>query len=154
MQRITVSVNGLNRNLVVSDDQILADVLRKQLLLTGCKATCMEGHCGACSVIMDDKIVRSCLVKMKRVPSGTKITTIEGLGTAENLHPLQIAWMAYGGAQCGICTPGFIMASKALLDVNKNPTRDEVREFWTKNRNACRCTGYKPLVDAVMAAAK
>jgi aldehyde oxidoreductase len=154
MQRVTLNVNGLDRNVVADGEQLLAEVLRKQLLLTGCKATCMEGQCGACSVILDDKVVRSCLVKMKKVPVGAKILTIEGVGKADDLHPLQVAWMAHGAAQCGICTPGFIMSAKALLDTNVDPTREEVREFFHKNRNACRCTGYKPLVDAVMAAAK
>src|SRR3990170_2360078 len=153
MQRVTLNVNGLDRYIVADGEQLLADVLRNQLMLTGCKATCKEGQCGACSVILDDKIVRACLVKMKKVPAGAKVLTIEGIGQADDLHPLQVAWMAYGAAQCGICSPGFIMAAKALLDVNKSPTREEVRDFWQKNRNACRCTGYKPLVDAVMAAA-
>jgi len=154
MQRVTLNVNGLDRNVVVEGEQLLADVLRNQLLLTGCKATCMEGQCGACSVILNEKVVRACLVRMKRVAANSKIYTIEGIGQADDLHPLQVAWMAYGAAQCGICTPGFIMAAKALLDVNVNPTREEVRDFFHKNNNACRCTGYKPLVDAVMAAAK
>ncbi|HJW75419.1 MAG: aldehyde oxidoreductase [Anaeromyxobacter sp. RBG_16_69_14] len=154
MERVNLKVNGLNRYVVADGEQLLVEVLRNQLLLTGCKATCMEGQCGACSVILNDKLVRACLVKMKKVPADSKVVTIEGIGTAEDLHPLQVAWMAYGGSQCGICTPGFIMAAKALLDVSKSPTREEVREFWTKNRNACRCTGYKPLTDAVMAAAK
>src|SRR3990172_1966062 len=154
MERVNLKVNGLNRYVVADGEQLLVEVLRNQLLLTGCKATCMEGQCGACSVILNDKLVRACLVKMKKVPADSKVVTIEGIGTAEDLHPLQVAWMAYGGSQCGICTPGFIMAAKALLDVSKSPAREEVREFWTKNRNACRCTGYKPLTDAVMAAAK
>jgi aldehyde oxidoreductase len=153
MQRVTLNVNGLERYVVADGQQNLADVLRNQLMLTGCKATCQEGQCGACSVILNDRIMRACMVKMKNVPQGSKVLTIEGIGTAENLHPLQVAWMAHGGAQCGICTPGFIMAAKALLDVNKKPTREEVRDFWHKNQNACRCTGYKPLVDAVMDAA-
>ncbi|HLA83120.1 MAG TPA: molybdopterin cofactor-binding domain-containing protein, partial [Thermoleophilia bacterium] len=154
MQRMELNVNGLDRYIVADGEQNLADVLRNQLLLTGCKATCMEGHCGSCSVILNDKIIRACLVRMKKVPDHSKILTIEGIGQANDLHPLQVAWMAYGGAQCGICTPGFIMAAKALLDENVSPTREEVREFFYKNRNACRCTGYKPLVDAVMAAAQ
>ncbi len=154
MQRVTLNVNGLDRNVVVEGEQLLADVLRNQLLLTGCKATCMEGQCGACSVILNEKVVRACLVRMKKVPANSKVYTIEGIGRADDLHPLQVAWMAHGAAQCGICTPGFIMAAKALLDVNVNPTREEVRDFFHRNNNACRCTGYKPLVDAVMAAAK
>jgi aldehyde oxidoreductase len=123
-------------------------------LLTGCKTTCMEGQCGACSVILNGKVVRSCLVRMKKVPNDSEVQTIEGLAkSVEDLHPLQVAWMAHGGAQCGICTPGFLMSAKGLLDQNQSPTRDEVREWFQQNKNACRCTGYKPLVDAVMDAA-
>jgi aldehyde oxidoreductase len=103
---------------------------------------------------MDGKVTRSCIVKMKKVPDQTKVATIEGVGTPENLHPLQVAWMAYGCAQCGFCSPGFIMSAKALLEEEANPTREQVRDWFQKNKNVCRCTGYKPLVDAVMAAAK
>jgi aldehyde oxidoreductase len=154
MQRKILKVNGINRSFIVDPEKFLADVLRQQLLLTGCKVGCGQGQCGACSVIMNGKLVRSCIVRMKTVQDNAEITTIEGLGTAENLHPLQVAWMAHGGAQCGFCTTGFIMSAKALLDTNKKPAREDVREWFQKNHNACRCTGYKPLVDAVMDAAK
>ncbi len=147
-------INGLPRTLLVDPEASLASVLREQLLLTGCKVGCNQGQCGTCSIIMNGEVVRSCIVKMKRVPDEAKITTIEGLATPDNLHPLQVAWMAYGCAQCGFCSPGFILSAKVLLDKNPNPTREEVREWFQKNRNACRCTGYKPIVDAVMAAAK
>src|SRR3990172_3381770 len=100
MQRVILNVNGLDRYIVADGEQNLADVLRNQLLLTGCKATCMEGHCGSCSVTLNDKIIRACLVRMKKVPDHSKILTIEGIGQANDLHPLQVAWMAYGGAQC------------------------------------------------------
>ena len=90
---------------------------------------------------------------MKRVEDGSSVTTLEGIGTPEHLHPLQQAWIYHGGAQCGFCTPGFIVSAKALLDVNPNPSREEVRDWFQDHRNACRCTGYKPLVDAVMDAA-
>lgn len=154
MQKKVLHVNGLPRVLIVDPETSLASVLREQLLLTGCKVGCNQGQCGTCSIIMDGKVVRSCIVKMKRVPDEANITTIEGLAKPENLHPLQVAWMAYGCAQCGFCSPGFILSAKVLLDTNSAPTREEVREWFQKNRNACRCTGYKPLVDAVMAAAK
>lgn len=154
MQKKVLVINGLARTLIVNSETTLASVLREQLLLTGCKVGCNQGQCGSCSLIMDGEVVRSCVMKMKRVPDNAKITTIEGLGTADNLHPLQVAWMAYGCAQCGFCSPGFILSAKVLLDKNPNPSRDDVRDWFQKNRNACRCTGYKPLVDAVMAAAK
>jgi len=154
MQRKMLKVNGITRSFIVDPEKSLADVLRQQLLLTGCKVGCGQGQCGSCSVIMGGKLVRSCIVKMKTVQDNAEVTTIEGLGTAENLHPLQVAWMAHGGAQCGFCTTGFIMSAKALLDTNKKPTREDVRGWFQTNRNACRCTGYKPLVDAVMDAAK
>jgi aldehyde oxidoreductase len=154
MQKKVLNINGLPRTLIVDPEATLASVLREQLLLTGCKVGCNQGQCGTCSIILDDKVVRSCIVKMKKVEDDARITTIEGLGTPENLHPLQVAWMAYGCAQCGFCSPGFILSATVLLAGNSSPTREEVRDWFQKNRNACRCTGYRPLVDAVMAAAK
>ncbi len=147
-------INGVERTLVLEGTETLAQVLRDRLLLTGCKIGCGEGHCGACNVIMDGKVTRSCITKMSRVPDYAKIETIEGIGTLDDLHPLQAAWVAHGCAQCGFCSPGFIMSAKVLLENNPSPTRDEVREWFNKNRNLCRCTGYKPLIDAVMDAAK
>ncbi len=154
MQKKVLNINGLPRTLIVDLEASLASVLREQLLLTGCKVGCNQGQCGTCSIIMDGRVVRSCVMKMKRVPDEANITTIEGLATPANLHPLQVAWMAYGCAQCGFCSPGFILSAKVLLDENQNPSREEIRDWFQKHRNACRCTGYKPLVDAVMAAAK
>ena len=153
MIKKSLIINGVARTLVVEPYETLATVLREHLLLTGCKIGCGEGHCGACNVIMDGKVARSCLLKMDRVRENAEITTIEGVGTLHDMHPLQVAWMAYGGAQCGFCTPGFIISAKVLLDKNPSPTREEVRDWFHKNRNLCRCTGYKPLVDATMAAA-
>ena len=115
---------------------------------------CGEGQCGACNVIVNGKVTRSCLTRLGKIKDGAEITTIEGIGTLSDLHPLQVAWMAHGCAQCGFCSPGFIMTSKVLLDNNPSPTREEVRDWFQKNRNLCRCTGYKPLVDAVMDAAR
>ncbi len=147
-------INGLRKMMVVDPEATLAEVLRKQLLLTGTKVGCNKGECGACSVILDGKVVKACITKMKRVKDEAEILTIEGIGTVKDLHPIQIAWMVHGAAQCGFCTPGFIVSAKALLDENLNPTREEVRDWFQKHRNVCRCTGYKPLVDAVMDAAK
>jgi aldehyde oxidoreductase len=132
----------------------LAEVLREQLLLTGTKVSCNDGHCGACSVIVDGKLTLSCMVLARRVPDGAKILTVEGVGTPSKPHPIQLAFAAYGAAQCGYCTPGMIMSTKALLDQNPSPTREEVRAWLTKHHNVCRCTGYKPIVDAIMDAAK
>ncbi len=149
-----IVVNGITRNLVVGGEDSLANVLRSNLMLTGTKVGCGEGQCGACSVLVDGKVVRSCAMKMRRVTDGAQIVTIEGIGTPDNLHPLQLAWMAHGGAQCGFCSPGFIVSAKGLLETNSSPSREDVREWFQKHRNACRCTGYQPLVDATMDAAK
>ena len=146
-------VNGVPRTLVVDPEASLADTLRGQLGLTGTKVGCGTGHCGACSVIMDGKLVRSCITKMKRVPDDAEIITVEGVGTLECMHPLQVAFAFHGAAQCGFCTPGFIMSAKVLLDENPKPTREEIRDWFQAHKNVCRCTGYKPIVDAVMDAA-
>jgi aldehyde oxidoreductase len=135
-------------------EDTLAKVLREQLGLTGTKVGCGTGHCGSCNVILNGKLIRSCVFKINRITEGDCVTTVEGIGTPEKLHPLQKAWVKFGAAQCGFCTPGFIVSAKALLDQNPKPTREEVREWFHVNRNACRCTGYIPIVDAVMAAAK
>ena len=153
LKKANYYINGVLRMVHADPEkEKLSDVLRR-LGLTGVKVGCGTGQCGACTVLLDGKPVRSCIVKMSRVPEYSKIETIEGIGIASNLHPLQQAWITYGGVQCGFCTPGFIMSAKALLDQNLNPTRQEVRDWFTKNNNICRCTGYRPLVDAVMAAA-
>lgn len=147
-------INGILRTLIVDGEASLASVLREQLLLTGTKVGCGKGQCGACSIILNGKVIRSCVTKMSRVEDEAQITTIEGVGTKDGLHPVQLAWMVHGGAQCGFCTPGFIVSAKVLLDQNSSPTREEVRDWFQKHRNACRCTGYKPLTDAVMTAAQ
>ena len=153
LQQKSIFVNGLEKNLLVNPDAFLADVLREQLHLTGTKVGCAQGQCGACTVILNGKVTRSCITKMQRIPEGSQVTTIEGLGQPGNLHPLQRSWVKHGGAQCGFCSPGFIVSAKGLLDANPKPTRQEVRDWFQSHRNACRCTGYKPLVDAVMEAA-
>lgn len=153
-KKMFLNINGVDRIFVCDPEQdSLADVLRR-IGLTGTKVGCGTGQCGACSVLLDGKVVRSCTRKMKSVREYSQVITIEGIGTPERLHPLQLAWIVHGGVQCGFCTPGFIVSAKGLLDTNPNPTRQEVRDWFQKHRNACRCTGYKPLVDAVMAAAK
>jgi aldehyde oxidoreductase len=154
MIKKTLKINGVDKVIVARSDESLANVLREQLGLTGTKVGCGEGQCGSCNVIMDQKLVRSCVTKMAKVPDGASVTTIEGIGTPDKLHPIQMSWVAHGGAQCGFCSPGFIVSSKALLDQNPKPTREQVKDWFQSHRNACRCTGYKPLVDAVMDAAK
>ena len=153
MIKKTLVINGVTRKLVLDGSETLATVLREHLLLTGCKIGCGEGHCGACNVIVNGKVTKACITKMSRIAEGAEITTIEGIGTMADMHPLQVAWMAYGCAQCGFCSPGFIISAKVLLEQNPNPTRVEVRDWFNKQRNLCRCTGYKPLIDATMAAA-
>ncbi len=152
--RRILTINDVERPVICDLEKDSLAVVLRRMGLTGTKIGCGTGVCGACSVLLDGKVVRSCSKKMKNVPEFSEIRTIEGIGTPQNLHPLQQAWMTYGGVQCGFCTPGFIVSSYALLRENKNPTREEVRDWFQKNRNICRCTGYKPIVDAVMAAAK
>jgi aldehyde oxidoreductase len=154
MIKKVLHINGMPRAVIAQPEAMLAEVLREQLNLTGTKVGCGQGQCGCCSVILNGKVVRSCITKFRRVEEGATVTTIEGVGTPDNLHALQMAWTVHGGAQCGFCSPGFIVSAKGLLDENQNPTRQEVRDWFQKHRNLCRCTGYKPLVDAVMDAAK
>ena len=141
MIRKKLVINGVARDLVLDGSETLAKLLRERLLLTGCKIGCGEGHCGACNVIVDGKVTRSCVTKVTRLKDNAEITTIEGIGTLHDMHPLQVAWMANGCAQCGFCAPGFIMSGIALLNGNCSPTRKEVRDWFDKNRNLCRCAG-------------
>ncbi len=154
MVKKTVTINNTERILIADPESSLAHVLREQLHLTGTKVGCGQGQCGCCNVILNGKLVRSCVTAMKKVPDGSKVITIEGLGDAAHLHPLQLAWMVHGGAQCGFCSPGFIVSAKALLEANSDPSRKEIRRWFQVHRNACRCTGYKQLVDAVEDAAR
>jgi aldehyde oxidoreductase len=152
--RMGLTVNGVERFVLCDPEQDdLAAVLRR-MGLTGVKVGCGTGVCGACSVILNGEVVRSCSRKMKRVPEFSEIITIEGIGTPRHLHPLQQAWITYGGAQCGFCSPGFIVSAYGLLQKDQSPTREDVRQWFKAHHNICRCTGYKPLVDAVMAAAE
>ena len=153
MQTKTFIVNGIEHRILVDDNDTLVDVIRDQLHITSVKVGCGKGSCGACSVLLNGKVVRACITKMKRVPDFSEIMTVEGVGTAKMLHPLQQSWIFHGAAQCGFCTPGFIVSAYALLKENPKPTREEVRDWFQKHHNVCRCTGYKPIVDAVMDAA-
>ncbi len=145
------TLNGEPLEILVSPSDTLLDVLRDQLHLTGTKKGCGKGECGACTVIMDGKAVNSCIVPAVKA-SGRSVETIEGIGSEENLHPLQATFMDLGAVQCGFCTPGMIMSSKALLDSVINPTRAEIKEAIAGN--ICRCTGYVKIEEAVQAAAE
>ncbi len=128
----------------------LLDVLREHVGLTGTKEGCGEGECGACSVLIDGRLVNSCLVPLAQVEHA-EIRTIEGLANGKTLHPIQDAFIGWGGAQCGICTPGMVMATVALLEHKKSPTDDDIKTALAGN--ICRCTGYTKIIDAVHAAA-
>ncbi|KUO75214.1 MAG: (2Fe-2S)-binding protein [Desulfosporosinus sp. BRH_c37] len=147
MKNITLYVNGDKKELFVPSHKMLLDVIREDLHLTGTNKGCDSGDCGACIVILDGKSVNSCLV-LAVDADGKELLTIEGLGNQEGLHPLQQAFMEKGAVQCGFCTSGMIMASKALLDNNPLPTEEEVRTALTGN--LCRCTGYISIVEAVL----
>ena len=143
-------VNGITRDVEALSMKRLLDVLREDLRLTGTKEGCGEGECGACSVILDGEVINSCLVPVCQV-QGSAILTVEGLARDGRLDPLQRAFLECGGAQCGICTPGMLIAARALLDSNAQPTRDEVKEAIAGN--LCRCTGYVKIIDAIEQAA-
>ena len=135
LDRKYLVVNGASRAFVYDPEtDTLAECLRR-IGLTGTKIGCGTGVCGACSIILDGKLTRSCTKKMKNVPNNAVITTIEGIGTPEHLHPIQQAFITCGAIQCGFCTPGFIVAAYALLTENPSPTREEVRQWFYKNRN-------------------
>ena len=152
--RLRVSINGVERPVICDLEKDNLAVVLRRMGLTGTKIGCGTGLCGACSVILNGDVIRGCTRKMKNVPEFSEILTIEGIGTPQHLHPLQLAWITYGGVQCGFCSPGFIVSAYGLLLKNQSPTREEVRTWFKDHRNVCRCTGYKPLVDSVMAAAK
>jgi aerobic carbon-monoxide dehydrogenase small subunit len=149
--RFSSTVNGRQRELEVPPMRRLLDVLREDLGLTGTKEGCGEGECGACSVILDGEVVNSCLIPACQA-AGSTITTVEGIAQDGRLDPLQQAFLECGGAQCGICTPGMLIAARALLTKNGRPSRDEIREAIAGN--LCRCTGYVRIIDAIEMAAR
>ncbi len=148
---VHTTINGEEKDFLCEPRQSLLEVLRDVLLMTGTKEGCNDGNCGACTVIFDGRIVDSCLV-LGVEAQGKEITTIEGLATAEGLHPLQQAFLENAALQCGICTPGFIVASKGLLD--QEPDVDEARVRHWLAGNLCRCTGYDKIVRAVLDASE
>ena len=150
MPQIELNINGRDYILDVDEKETLLTVLRDRLELTGSKPACQTGDCGACKVIIDGKAENSCM-KMARKLVGMKIETIENLSTPAGLHPIQAAFIETGAVQCGYCTPGMIMSSKALLDANPNPKDFEILE--AIDGNICRCTGYVKIVDAIHLAA-
>jgi carbon-monoxide dehydrogenase small subunit len=148
---VTTTVNGDRLDLVCEPDETLLDCLRDRLGLTGAKEGCGTGDCGACSIILDGRLVCSCLV-LGVEAENREIETVEGLAEGDNLHPLQRKFLEHAALQCGICTPGILMAAKALLDRNPSPTEEEIR--FGLAGNLCRCTGYDKIVRAVQDAAK
>lgn len=148
---VNTRINGQETDFLCEPRQTLLEVLRDDLKLTGTKEGCGNGNCGACSVLINGRVVNSCLV-LACEAEGQEIRTVEGLAEAGKLHPLQEAFLQHAALQCGICTPGFLVASKALLDENPAPTEDDVRLFLAGN--LCRCTGYDKIVRAVLDAAR
>lgn len=148
---VSTSVNGDPVEFLCQPDETLLDVLRDRLGLTGTKEGCGTGDCGSCSVTLDGRLVCACLV-MGAEAEGRQIGTIEGMADGETLHPLQRKFLEHAALQCGICTPGFLVAAKALLEKNPNPTEEETR-YWLAG-NLCRCTGYDKIIRAVMDAAE
>lgn len=147
---VTTSVNGEAVEFLADAQESLLDALRNSLNLTGTKEGCGSGDCGACSVLVDGRLVCACLM-MAAEAGGHEITTIEGIASSEKLHPIQQKFLENAALQCGFCTPGFIVATKALLDRNPDPTETEIR-YWLAG-NLCRCTGYDKIVRAVQDAA-
>lgn len=144
---VTIKVNGVARNASVPAETTLLKALREEWDLTGTKLGCDVGDCGACTVLLDGVSVNACLVLAVQA-DGRTVTTVEGLGDADNLHPLQKALEEHASLQCGFCGPGMIMSAKALLDGKPNPTTDEVRDALAGN--LCRCTGYTKIIEAVI----
>jgi aerobic carbon-monoxide dehydrogenase small subunit len=147
---VQTTINGRETEFLCEPSQSLLEVLRDTLHLTGSKEGCNNGNCGACNVILDGRLVNSCLVLAAEI-QGKAVTTIEGIADPEKLHPLQQQFLEHAALQCGICTPGFIVAARALLHANPRPTEGEVRHWLAGN--LCRCTGYDKIVRAVLDAA-
>ena len=148
---IHVTVNGTSREVEVPTYRTLLDCLRYDLGLTGSKEGCGVGVCGACTVLLDGKMISSCIA-LAVFADGREVTTVEGLAADERLHPVQQAFIDFGGFQCGICTPGQVVAAKALLDQNPKPSETEIREWMLGN--LCRCTGYYKIVESIRAASQ
>jgi len=151
MVTVTINVNGERRTASVPPETTLLKLLRESFNLTGAKLGCDVGDCGACTVIVDGKLVNSCLMLAGQV-DGLDVLTIEGLATTDRLHPIQKVFEEKGSLQCGFCGPGVIMSTKALLDQNPNPTLHEIRDALAGN--LCRCTGYTKMIEAVQAIAR
>jgi carbon-monoxide dehydrogenase small subunit len=147
---IRMRVNGKDYTADVPSQRLLIDCLRYDLGLTGTKEGCSVGVCGACTVVMDGVLVSSCLTLVV-LADGKEITTVEGLAQDGKLHPVQQAFIDYGGFQCGICTPGMVVAAKALLDQNQNPSDDDIKDWMMGN--LCRCTGYYKIIESIRGAA-
>jgi aerobic carbon-monoxide dehydrogenase small subunit len=151
VRRVSITVNGEKRTADVEPRLLLAHLLRQGLKLTGTHTGCDTSNCGACTVLFDGKAVKSCTMLAVQA-DGHEITTVEGLAGPSELHPIQEGFKDEHGLQCGFCTPGMMLAAKALLDENPDPTEDEVR--WALSGNLCRCTGYQNIVKSVLWAAK
>ena len=149
-QQIRMTVNGTEHQLEIPARRLLVDCLRYDLGLTGTKEGCSVGVCGACTVLIDGEMAASCIT-LAVAADGAQITTIEGIAQGGRLHPVQQAFIDHGGFQCGICTPGQVIAAKALLDFNPSPTEDEIKAWMMGN--LCRCTGYYGILNSVAAAA-
>ena len=149
-KEINLEINGQNQSLEIEPNTLLLDLLRLKAGLTGTKEGCGEGVCGSCTVMVDNELVRSCLTLAMQV-SGKSITTIEGVGSADSLHPLQRKFLEHGAVQCGFCAPGLIVTAKAFLETNPDPSEEEVRD--AMRGNFCRCTGYVKIIEAILAAA-
>ena len=150
MELLHITVNGKELNKIVDPNQRLVDFLRNDLGLIGAKIGCGQGDCGTCTVIMNGRAIRSCVIPVLKAQDAV-VETIEGLARGEKLHPLQEEFINKGAVQCGFCTPGMIMSAKALLDKNPNPTTEDVKK--ALKGNICRCTGYVKIEEAVLAAA-
>src|SRR5213594_3155487 len=148
---VQATINGQETDFLCEPRQSLLEVLRDELRLTGSKEGCNNGNCGACNVILEGRLVNSCLVLGAEV-QGKAVTTIEGVASPQGLHPLQQQFLEHAALQCGICTPGFIIAAKALLEKNPHPSEEQVRHWLAGN--LCRCTGYDKIIRAVLAVAR
>ena len=150
LHTVSLTINGQPYQADVPNRRTLVDFIRYDLGLTGTKEACSVGVCGACTVLIDGRMVASCIMFAVQA-QGADITTIEGVGQPDNLHPLQQAFIDHGGFQCGICTPGQILAAKALLEAIPSPSEDEIKEWMMGN--LCRCTGYYQIIESIKAAA-